>query len=89
MPASASRLLGGGKKDRSDAVSCTIRVNADLLDVEAAVEHLQPNEAEGDILLVHGDQEPAVFQGGPVGVGLGRGRVGYPVHAGSAKQLVT
>ena len=62
--------------------------NADLLDVGAAVEHLQPDEADGRILLVHGDQEPAVFQGGAVGVGFWRWLVGYPFHADSSKQLV-
>src|ERR1700733_8972291 len=61
MPAGAGHLLGGSKKGRSDAVSCMVRVNADLLDMGTAVEHLQPDEAEGCILLVHGDQEPPVF----------------------------
>lgn len=88
MPASAGHLLGGSKKGRSDAVSCTVRVNADLLDMGTAVEHLEPDEAEGRIPLVHGDQEPAVFQSGAVGVGFRRWRVGYSVHAGSSKELV-
>ncbi len=88
MPAGAGHLLGGSKKGRSDAASCTVRVNADLLDMGTAVDHLQPDEAEGRILLVHGDQEPAVFQSRPVGVGFRRWRVGYAAHAGSSKQLV-
>jgi len=88
MPAGAGHLLGGSKKGRSDAVSCMVRVNADLLDMGTAVEHLQPDEAEGRILLVHGDQEPAAFQSRAVGVGFRRWRVGYAVHASSPKQLV-
>ena len=88
MPAGAGHLLGGSKKGRSDAVSCTVRVNADLLDMGTAVEHLQPDEAEGRIPLVHGDQEPAVFQSRAVGVGFRCWRVGYAVHADSSKQLV-
>jgi hypothetical protein len=63
-------------------------VNADLLDMGAAVEHLQPDEADGRILLVNGDQEPAVFQSRAVGVGFRRWRVGYAAQAGSSKQLV-
>ena len=88
MPAGAGRLLGGGEKGRSDAVPRAVGVNADLLDVGTAVEHLQPDEAEGCIPLVHGDQEPAVFQSRAVGVGVRRWRVGYAGHAGSSEQLV-
>jgi hypothetical protein len=88
MSAGAGHLLGGSKKGRSDTVSGPVMVNADLLDMGTAVEHLQPDEAEGRILLVHGDQEPAVFQGRAVGVGFWRWRVGYRVHADSSKQLV-
>ena len=65
-----------------------VRVNADLLDMGIAVEHLQPNEADGRILLVHGDQEPAAFQGRAVGVGFRRRRVGYAVQAGGSERLV-
>ena len=88
MPAGAGHLLGGSKKGRSDAASCTVRVNADLLDMGTAVEHLQPDEAVGCILLVHGDQEPAVFQSRAVGVGFRRRRVGYAVQANGSEQLV-
>ena len=64
MSASAGQLLSGSKERRSDAVSCMVRVNADLLDVGIAVEYLQPDEAEGRIPLVDGDQEPAVVESG-------------------------
>ena len=88
MPAGAGHLLGGREKGRTDAVSCMVRVNADLLDMGTAVEHLQPDEAVGRILLVHGDQEPAVFQSRAVGVGFRRRRVGYAIQAGGSEQLV-
>jgi hypothetical protein len=88
MPAGAGHLLGGGKKGRSDAVSRAVRVNADLLDMGTAVEDLQPDKADGRILLVHGDQEPAAFQSGAVGVGSRRWLVGYAVHAGGSEQLI-
>ena len=57
MSASAGQLLSGSEEGRSDAVSCMVRVNADLLDVGIAVEYLQPDEAEGRIPLVRGNQE--------------------------------
>ena len=88
MPAGAGHLLGGGKKGRSDAASCTVSVNAHLLDMGAAVEDLQPDEADGRVLLVHGDQEPTAFESRAVAVGFRRWRVGYEVHASRSKQLV-
>jgi hypothetical protein len=88
VPACAGQLLSGSEEGRPDAASCMVRVNADLLDVKIPVEHFQPDEADGRIPLVHGDQEPTVFQCGAVGIGLRRWRVGYPVHADSSKQLV-
>jgi len=89
VPAGAGQLLGGSKEGRSDAVPGVVRVDADLLDVRIAVEYLQPDETEGPIPLVHGDQEPAVGESGAVGIGLRRWRVGHAVHPSCAELLLT
>jgi len=88
MPASACQLLSGSKESRSDAASCAVRVNADLLDVGIAVEHLQPDEPEGRVPLVYGNQEQTVLESRAVSVRFRRWSVGYAVHASSSKQPV-
>ena len=88
MPAGAGRLLGGGEKGRSDAVPRAVGVNADLLDVGIAVEHLQPDEPEGRVPLVYGNQEQTVLESRAVSVRFRRWSVGYAVHASSSKQPV-
>lgn len=86
MSASTGQLLSGSKEGGSDAVSRMVRVNAHLLDMGIAVEYLQPDEADGRIPFVYGDQESPVLECGAVGAGFRRWRVGYAVHAGSSKQ---
>jgi len=55
-----------------------------LLDVRIAVEHLEPDEGERSISPVHGDQEPAVGESGPVGVRFLRWRVRRAVYGSPA-----
>jgi hypothetical protein len=61
VPAITGQLFSGGEEGRADAVPCMVGMNADLLYVGIVIECLQPDEADGRIPLVHGDQEPAVF----------------------------
>jgi hypothetical protein len=89
VSAGAGQLLRSSEERRSDAVPGMVRVDADLLDVRIAVEHLQPDEAEGRILPLHGDQESAVGESGAVGSGFRRWRVGHASHASSPKLLLT